>query len=113
MIVAQVIDAVIAARLTRGPGASSPNDPLASTVVPTLRIADESAGGRRCWQPPATRPRHAGKAWCREAACLREAAMRYSGWALLLFGAGGVLGLVLVSANLTALGWTASATMAA
>ncbi|HXC26612.1 MAG TPA: hypothetical protein VNV38_01560 [Stellaceae bacterium] len=39
--------------------------------------------------------------------------MRYSGWALLLFGAGGVLGLVLVSANLTALGWTASATMAA
>jgi hypothetical protein len=39
--------------------------------------------------------------------------MRYSGWALLVFGAGGVLGLVLVSANLTALGWTASATMAA
>ena len=39
--------------------------------------------------------------------------MRYSGWALLLFGAGGVLGLVLVSTNLTGLGWTASATMAA
>ena len=39
--------------------------------------------------------------------------MRYSGWALLLFGAGGVLGLVLVSTNLTSLGWTASATMAA
>lgn len=38
--------------------------------------------------------------------------MRYSGWALLLFGAGGVLGLGLVSTNLGGLGWTASATMA-
>ena len=39
--------------------------------------------------------------------------MRYSGWALLLFGAGGLLGLGLVSMNLAAIGWTASATMAA
>jgi len=39
--------------------------------------------------------------------------MRYTVWALLLFGAGAMLGLVLVSANLAALGWAASATMAA
>ncbi len=39
--------------------------------------------------------------------------MRYSGYALLVFGAGGLLGLALVSTNLTRLGWTASATMAA
>jgi hypothetical protein len=39
--------------------------------------------------------------------------MRYTVWALLIFGAGAVLGLVLVSANLTRLGWAASATMAA
>ena len=39
--------------------------------------------------------------------------MRYTGRALLLFGAGGLLGLVLVSTNLVGLGWTASAAMAA
>jgi hypothetical protein len=39
--------------------------------------------------------------------------MRYSGWALLVFGAGGLLGLGLVSTNLAGIGWTASATMAA
>ena len=39
MIVAQVIDAVIATRLTRGPGASPPNDAAVSTAVPALRIA--------------------------------------------------------------------------
>jgi hypothetical protein len=41
MIVAQVIDAVIAARLSRGPepDASSPNDADLSSATPTLRIA--------------------------------------------------------------------------
>jgi len=39
--------------------------------------------------------------------------MRYSGWALLLFGAGGLSGLAVVSANLYGFGWVASAAMAA
>jgi hypothetical protein len=37
MIVAQVIDAVMATRLTRGPGAS-PNDAAVSPAEPALRI---------------------------------------------------------------------------
>jgi len=39
--------------------------------------------------------------------------MHYTVRALLVFGAGAVLGLVLVLTNLTGLGWAASATMAA
>jgi hypothetical protein len=39
--------------------------------------------------------------------------MRYTVWALLVFGAGALLGLVLVSTGLSRLGWAASATMAA
>jgi hypothetical protein len=39
--------------------------------------------------------------------------MRYSKWALLLFGAGALLGLVVVSANLSGLGRIASVAMAA
>jgi hypothetical protein len=39
--------------------------------------------------------------------------MRYSKWALLLFGAGALLGLVVVSANLSGLGRIASLAMAA
>ena len=39
--------------------------------------------------------------------------MRYSKWALWLFGAGLVLGLVLVSANLSGIGLVASVAMAA
>ena len=39
--------------------------------------------------------------------------MRHTKRALLLFGAGGLLGLLLVSADLSGLGWAASATMAA
>src|SRR5215472_15562668 len=51
MMVAQVIDAVIATRLTRGPDASSPNGAV-SLAVPTLRIAitvgdGGTAGNRR------------------------------------------------------------------
>jgi hypothetical protein len=38
--------------------------------------------------------------------------MRYTKRALLIFGAGLVLGLVLVAANLAWVGWAASATMA-
>ena len=52
MIVAQVIDAVIATRLTRGPGASSPNGAADSTAVPALRIPatvdDRDAACNRC-----------------------------------------------------------------
>src|SRR5579872_161770 len=55
MIVAQVIDAVIATRLTRGPGASSPNDAAVSTGVPALRIvATLGESGSAC-----NRRRHA------------------------------------------------------
>jgi hypothetical protein len=39
--------------------------------------------------------------------------MRYSRYALLLFGAGMLLGLAVVSAKLTGLGWVASLMMAA
>ena len=39
--------------------------------------------------------------------------MRYSKWALLVFGAGALLGLAVVSAGLPRLGRVASATMAA
>jgi hypothetical protein len=39
--------------------------------------------------------------------------MRYSKWAILLFGAGALLGLVVVSANLSGLGRIASPAMAA
>jgi len=39
--------------------------------------------------------------------------MRYSGWALLVFGAGALLGLVVVSTGPSWLGWAASAMMAA
>jgi hypothetical protein len=38
--------------------------------------------------------------------------MRYSGWALLLFGAGALMGLVVVSAGFSRLGWAASTIMA-
>jgi hypothetical protein len=53
MIVAQVIDAVIASRFGRGPGASPSSDAADSTAVPTLRIGgnvDES--GAACNRRP-------------------------------------------------------------
>src|SRR5271156_5472124 len=50
MIVAQVIDAVIAARLSRGPDpdASSPNDAGVSPAVPPLRIGANLGKSRGC-----------------------------------------------------------------
>jgi hypothetical protein len=41
MIVAQVIDAVIAVRLIRGPGDSSPTDLAVSAAIPVLDMEGE------------------------------------------------------------------------
>src|SRR3984885_15125116 len=46
MIVAKVIDAVMAMRLNRGPGASPPNDAAVSSAVPARRIG-ANLGERR------------------------------------------------------------------
>jgi hypothetical protein len=118
MIVAQVIDAVIAGRLRRGPepDASSPNDADVSPAVPMLRIGGNLGKSRRaCNRCPwdfAMSGKRDAKAWCPGAHCLTEAAMRYSRYALLLFGAGMLLGLVVVSAKLPGLERVASLAMA-
>src|SRR5215469_11283596 len=52
MIVAQVIDAVIAVRLIRGPGDSSPTDTAVSAAIPVLDIEGECRQPRRRLQPP-------------------------------------------------------------
>jgi hypothetical protein len=77
MIVAQVIDAVIAARLNRDPGASSPNDAALSPAVPTLRIVGTVGESEAADNPSPARPRYAGKAWSPARGCLTEAAMRH------------------------------------
>jgi hypothetical protein len=55
MIVAQVIDAVIAARLIRGPGDSSPTGAAGSAAIPALAIAGQCRQARRRLQPPPAR----------------------------------------------------------
>src|SRR5580704_707889 len=62
MIVAQVIEAVIATRLIRGPGASSPNDAAASPVVLRLRIGGNVGQSLRACNRP-----HRARAMCRHA----------------------------------------------
>src|SRR3974390_2003710 len=51
MIVAQVIDAVIAVRLIRGPGDSPPTDAAASAAIPILDMKGECRQPRRRLQP--------------------------------------------------------------
>src|SRR5580698_4642885 len=63
MIVAQVIDAVIAERLIRGPGASSPYDAAVSPAGAELRIAatlGESGMACNRRRAPADMPRKRG-----------------------------------------------------
>jgi hypothetical protein len=105
MIVAQVIEAVIAARLIRGAPVPSPD-----TVVAALR------------NDPRLRISRASSATAAELATVAGAPvicagmllsqMRYTRIALLVFGAGGILGLAVVSAKLTGFARVASAAMA-
>jgi hypothetical protein len=108
MIVAQVIEAVIAARLIRGAPIPSP-DPVPWAVAaprndPRLRIRRASS---------ATAAELATIAGARViCAGMLLSGMRYTKAALLIFGAGSVLGLVVVSVKLPGLARLASAAMA-
>jgi hypothetical protein len=104
MIVAQVIDAVIAVRLIRGPGDSSPTDAAVSAVIPVLDIVAMSASA----SPLASAA--GARVICAD---MTLPHMPYSKRALLLFGGGLVLGLIVVSADLPVLGWVANLAAAA
>jgi len=104
MIVAQVIDAVIAARLIRGPGASSPTDTAVSAAIPVLDIEAMSASASPLASVAGAR------VICAD---MTLPHMPYSKRALLLFGGGLLLGLIVVSADLPVLGWVANFAMAA
>src|ERR1700730_9301121 len=99
MIVAQVIEAVIAARLIRGAPIPSP-DPVPWAMAaprndPRLRIRRASSATAAELATIA-----GGRVIC---AGMLLSGMRYTKAALLLFGAGSVLGLVVVSVKLPGL----------
>ena len=111
-MVAQVIDAVTATRLNRGPDESSPKEAAVPPLVRRLGIAAILGDSRAADNRRGRACDMSGKRGGLPRVAL-EAGMRHCRHALLLFGAGSLLGLAVVSAGWPWLGRVASLTMAA